>query len=112
MYLDDLLVHRATFQTALDALQRVLQQGTAAGLKLQPDKWREVTFLGHRVGRDRINTEMIKVTDVREWPTPTTSINSEGSWVLCPVLVLPCISCCGRRSRSSGPSAASGTQPP
>src|SRR4029434_8982330 len=50
--------------------------GEGAGLKLHPDKChfmqRQVTFLGHRVGREEISTVQDKVQAVADWPVPST----------------------------------------
>lgn len=57
------------------ALRRVLERVAAAGLKLHPEKChfmrREVSFLGHRVGKEGTSTMEDKVGAVRDWPTPT-----------------------------------------
>lgn len=49
VYLDDLLVHKPTFDKALSSLREVLQHFETVGLKLHPDKcWlmqQEVSFL-------------------------------------------------------------------
>ena len=75
VYLDDILAHGPTFQAALQSLRHVLERIAAAGLKLHPEKChfmqREVSFLGHRLGRDGIGTMDEKVRAVKDWPTPT-----------------------------------------
>uniref|UniRef100_A0A673WIT2 Reverse transcriptase domain-containing protein n=1 Tax=Salmo trutta TaxID=8032 RepID=A0A673WIT2_SALTR len=75
VYLDDILAHGSSFQSALVALRSVLERVAAAGLKLHPEKChfmrREVSFLGHRVGKEGISTMEDKVGAVRDWPTPT-----------------------------------------
>ena len=75
VYLDDILAHGGSFETALASLRQVLERVAAAGLKLHPDKChflrREVTFLGHRVGEEGISTMEDKVKAVQDWPTPT-----------------------------------------
>ena len=54
VYLDDILAHGSSFDSALESLRRVLERIRAAGLKLHPEKChfmrREVQFLGHTVG--------------------------------------------------------------
>ncbi|KAG7468788.1 Transposon Ty3-I Gag-Pol poly [Solea senegalensis] len=74
VYLDDILAHGGSFESALEALRRVLERIRAAGLKLHPDKChfmkREVSFLGHRVTGEGISTMADKVGMVRNWPTP------------------------------------------
>lgn len=82
VYLDDILAHGGSFQTALDSLRRVLQRIAAAGLKLHPNKChfmrREVAFLGHKLGSHGISTMEDKVQAVRDWPPPvnTTQLKS------------------------------------
>ncbi|CAI5687756.1 unnamed protein product [Oreochromis niloticus] len=74
VYLDDLLVHGSSFDAALDALRQVLGRVAAAGLKLHPDKchfmWREVEFLGHKLGHEGISTLEEKIHTITDWPTP------------------------------------------
>lgn len=76
VYLDDLLVHGANFDSALDNLQVVLSRISGAGLKLHPEKCkllkREVSFLGHRVSQAGIMTENDKIAAVRDWPPPSS----------------------------------------
>ncbi|KAJ8409298.1 hypothetical protein AAFF_G00234960 [Aldrovandia affinis] len=73
-YLDDILVHEASFQSTLDALNVVLTQIAEARLKLHPEKCRlmqqEVTFLGHRLSEQGVATEDGKISAVRDWPVP------------------------------------------
>ncbi|CAI5697370.1 unnamed protein product [Oreochromis niloticus] len=74
VYLDDILVHGASFHAALGALRRVLERVLAAGLKLNPGKCcfmrREVAFLGHRLGAGGVGTMDDKIQAVKDWPTP------------------------------------------
>ncbi|XP_061115069.1 uncharacterized protein LOC133139508 [Conger conger] len=76
VYLDDILAHGDSFETALGALRRVLERVTAAGLKLNPQKCRfmrrEVRFLGHKLGSGGIGTAHEKVQAVEDWPTPSS----------------------------------------
>ncbi|XP_064827230.1 uncharacterized protein LOC135543829 [Oncorhynchus masou masou] len=84
VYLDDILAHgsvpdqdshdSSSFQSALVALGHELERVAAAGLKLHPEchfMSREVSFLGHRVGKEGISTMEDKVGAVRDWPTHT-----------------------------------------
>ena len=74
VYLDDVLAHGKSFQTALDSLRVVLGRIAGAGLKLHPGKCRfmqrEVEFLGHRVNGEGISTLEEKAQAIRDWPTP------------------------------------------
>uniref|UniRef100_A0AAQ4RI62 Gypsy retrotransposon integrase-like protein 1 n=1 Tax=Gasterosteus aculeatus aculeatus TaxID=481459 RepID=A0AAQ4RI62_GASAC len=75
VYLDDILAHGSSFDSAMAALRRVMERIKGAGLKLHPDKCRllcrELTFLGHRIGSEGIGTVEEKVRVIREWPSPT-----------------------------------------
>lgn len=77
VYLDDLLVHAATFAEALSNLRLVLERIQAANLRLSPKKChllqQEVRFLGHVVGPAGVSTDPEKVIAVRDWPTPTST---------------------------------------
>ncbi|CAI5693181.1 unnamed protein product [Oreochromis niloticus] len=74
VYLDDILVHGASFHAALGALRRVLERVLAAGLKLNSRKCclmrREVAFLGHRLGARGVGTMDDKIQALKDWPTP------------------------------------------
>lgn len=74
VYLDDILLHGASFHAPLGALRRVLERVLAAGLKLNPRKCclmrREVAFLGHRLGAGGVGTMDDKIQAVKDWPTP------------------------------------------
>lgn len=65
VYLDDILAHGNSFQSALGVLRRVLECHFMR---------REVLFLGAQSGdggREGISTMENKVGAVRDWPTPT-----------------------------------------
>lgn len=53
----------------------MLERVAASGLKLHPEKChfmrRDVSFLGHREGKEGISTMDDKVGAVLDWPTPT-----------------------------------------
>ena len=74
VYIDDILVHGDSFESALKALRWVLERVAAAGLKLHPQKCcflrREVTFLDHRLGGRGTSTVDEKVQAVKDWPKP------------------------------------------
>ena len=74
-YLDDVLAHGDSFDSALQALRGVLERIVSAGLTLHPDKCRfmrrKVEFLGHQVGGDGVSTLAEKVRAVAEWPVPS-----------------------------------------
>uniref|UniRef100_A0A8C9VS90 Gypsy retrotransposon integrase-like protein 1 n=1 Tax=Scleropages formosus TaxID=113540 RepID=A0A8C9VS90_SCLFO len=74
VYLDDLLVHASSFESALANLKEVFAAIRAAGLKLHPAKCnllqRQVKFLGHVVDANGVSTDPDKVRQVRDWPAP------------------------------------------
>lgn len=74
VYLDDLLVHADSFETALANLQEVFDAIRQANLRLHPRKChllrRETTFLGHVISAAGVSTDPDKVSTVRDWPEP------------------------------------------
>ena len=76
LFLDDILVHTATFDQMLYRLELVFSRLTRYGLKLQPSKCHffqsEVVYLGHRVSRDGIRPDESKVEAVVDFPIPKT----------------------------------------
>ena len=73
-YLDDIIVWSATFDEHLHRLRQVFDRIRKAGLKLKPAKCqflkKRVTFLGHVVSSQGIETDPEKTRAVDEWPTP------------------------------------------
>ena len=73
-FLDDIIVHGASFDVTLTRLRRVLERLQAAGLKLKPSKCeffrKQVCFLGHVVSRAGIAPDPSKVASVEQWPVP------------------------------------------
>ena len=65
LYLDDVIVFSASFDSHLDRLATVLQRFRQANLKLKPGKCallqKEVTFLGHVVSHQGVATDPEKV---------------------------------------------------
>ena len=57
-------------------LRGVFKKLSAAGLRLKPSKCEffksKITYLGHIVSKDGIETEKKKVTAIQEWPIPKT----------------------------------------
>ena len=74
VYLDDIIVWSAIFYKHLHRLRQVFDRIRKAGLKLKPAKCqflkKRVTFLGHVVSSQGIETDPEKTRDVDEWPTP------------------------------------------
>ena len=77
LYLDDIIVHAATFEAELERLRSVFTRLREAGLKLSPKKChlfkKRVVFLGHVVSEEGVSTDPEKIKAVREWPTPTSA---------------------------------------
>ncbi len=71
VYLDNMLIHGADFDTALQALRLASSKFQQAGLKLYPKKYRlmqrELIFLGHKMNGQGVSTEEKEVAAVHEW---------------------------------------------
>ena len=74
VYLDDIIVWSDTFDEHLSRLRQVFDRIRKAGFKLKPAKCQflknRVTFLGHVVSYNGIETDPEKTRAVDEWPTP------------------------------------------
>ena len=75
VYLDDVIVHAASFADHIDSLRRVFTNVREAGLKLKPSKCHlfqsSVGFLGHVVSENGVATDPEKINKIAEWPVPT-----------------------------------------
>ena len=76
IYLDDVIIFGSSFGTHLTRLQAVLDQISAAKLKLSPSKCclfkSQVTFLGHVLSKEGILPNPDNVSKMVNWPTPTS----------------------------------------
>ena len=76
IYLDDITVFSQTPEEHPVRLQAVFNKLKTAGLKLKPSKCelfrKQINYLGHVVGHNRISTNPKKIEVVTEWPRPTT----------------------------------------
>ncbi len=74
-YLDDTIIHSQGVWAHLEALDKVLEAHSRAGLKLQPSKCHlfqsQIVYLGHTVSRNGIEPVEDYVKVVRNWPLPT-----------------------------------------
>jgi len=74
IYLDDIIVYGKTFEEELKRLEDVFVRLRSSGLKLKPSKCvlfpKSVTYLGHIVSENGIETDLVKVERVCEWPVP------------------------------------------
>ena len=89
VYLDDILAHGSSFDSALESLRRVLERIRAAGLKLHPDKChfmrREVQFLGHTVGGRASAQWKRKCRRLQTGPPRLIRGSSRASWAWLPI---------------------------
>ncbi|KAK3105091.1 hypothetical protein FSP39_017124 [Pinctada imbricata] len=76
VYMDDIIVPGASFEEEIERLEMVLTRLSEANLKLKPSKCllfqKQVSFLGHIVSADGIQTDPKKIEAVKNWPTPKT----------------------------------------
>ena len=82
VYLDDVIIMSGTFDEHLSRLRSVFERLRDAGLKLKSSKCvflqRQVSFLGHVVSAEGIQTDPEKIAAVRDWPTPTSISELKG----------------------------------
>ena len=75
IYLDDIIVFSKTLEEHLARLQAILEKHKKAELKLKPSKCeffkQELTYLGHVVSKNGIETDSKMVKAVGKWPVPT-----------------------------------------
>ena len=76
IWLDDIIVFSKTPEEHIERLRGVFKKLSAAGLRLKPSKCEffksRITYLGHIVSRDGIETEKKKVITIQEWLIPKT----------------------------------------
>lgn len=77
IYLDDVVVFSANFDSHVQHLEEVFQRLEEHGLKLQPKKCslfqRKVTYLGHVISEEGVATDPAKTAAVKDWPVPQTA---------------------------------------
>ncbi|XRB11143.1 reverse transcriptase [Pseudoscourfieldia marina] len=73
-YIDDLLIHTATYEEHVEAVRKVLVMLESSGLRAHPSKCRfgndHMEFLGHKVGGKGISPEEAKVAAIKEMGEP------------------------------------------
>ena len=76
IYLDDVIVFSQTPEEHVFRLRAVFEQLKQAGLKLKSSKceffMQDLTYLGHVVSKDGIQTDPKKVEAIHKWPAPLT----------------------------------------
>ena len=72
IYLDDIIVFSKTPEEHIERLRGVFKKMSVVGLRLKPSKCEffksRITYLGHTVSKDGIETEKKKITTIQEWP--------------------------------------------
>ena len=75
IYLDDIIVYSKTLEEHLTRLQAVFEKLNEAELKLKPLKCEffkhELTYLGHVISKNGIQTDSKRVEAICKWPVPT-----------------------------------------
>ena len=75
-YLDDIVIHSATFGQHLTHLEKVFAALRSAGLTANAKKCRlglaETNYLGYTVGHGCVKPQAQKVEKIRDWPQPRT----------------------------------------
>ena len=74
IYLDDVIIFSKTPKEHIQRLRGVFQKLWEAGLKLKPSKCEffrtRISYLGHIVSKDGIETDPKKVKAIKNWPVP------------------------------------------
>ncbi|MCG8048682.1 MAG: RNase H-like domain-containing protein, partial [Candidatus Thiodiazotropha endolucinida] len=74
IFLDDILIFSETFEDHLDRLEAVFSRLQQHGLKLKPSKCEffktSVSYLGHVVSQDGVETDPDKLKALTSWPVP------------------------------------------
>ena len=87
IYIDDIIVLGINFEEALENLVKALKRLKEANLKVKTSKCvlfqESVSFLGHKVSKQGIETCPEKVKKVREWPTPENVTDIQAFLGLC-----------------------------
>ena len=76
IYLDDIIIFPKTPEEHIQRLRDVFEKLSSAGLPMKLSKCEffksYVTYLGHIVAKDGIETDPKKITIIKEWPVPKT----------------------------------------
>ena len=74
IYLDDVIVFSKTLEEHVFRSRAVFEKLKQVGLKLKPSKCeffrQDLTYLGHVVSKDGMQTDPIKVEAIHKWPAP------------------------------------------
>ena len=76
IYLDDIIIYSKTPEEHIERLEGIFAKLQKAGLTLKPSKCEflksRITYLGHIVSKNGIETDPKKISAVQQWPRPTT----------------------------------------
>ena len=76
IYLDDIIVFSKTPEEHIERLRGVFEKQSAAGLRYKLSKCEffksQVTYLGHIVSKNGIETDPKEIEAIKEWPVPKT----------------------------------------
>lgn len=79
VYLDDVVIYASSLQDHIVKFRKLADRFRAANLRLQPDKCeflrKEVVYLGHIISGDGVKPNPLKVSAVRDFPTPKNATN-------------------------------------
>ena len=85
IYLDDVVVYAPTVKEHLKGLEGVFQKLKSAGLKLKPTKCelfkQSISYLGHVVSEEGVQTDPKKIAAVKEWERPHNVHSEKISWI-------------------------------
>ena len=75
VYLDDILIFSESFEQQIERIKVIFNKIEQAGLKLAPSKCNffleKVSFLGHIVSKDGLQTDPEKIKALKDWPLPS-----------------------------------------
>ena len=76
IYLDDVIIFSKTPDEHIERLRGVLQKLQNVGLKLKPSKCEffkeRISYLGHIVSKNGVETDPKKIQVILDWPRPQT----------------------------------------
>ena len=87
IYLDDILVFSKTFDDHIERLETVFKRLEDAGLRLKASKCHlfkhKVSYLGHVISEEGVETDPAKIKSIQDWTTPTTVTEVRSFMGLC-----------------------------
>jgi len=90
VYLDNIAIYTASLAEHQIKFHKFAERLRQANLKLQPDKCeflrKEVNYLEHVIGKDRVKPDPLKVLAVKEFPRSQTSKNNKTIFKTCRIL--------------------------